>query len=169
MQWINLVDNCINNCWFSVLVNGSAAGFFHSTRGLRQGDPLSPSLFVFATDYLSRILDRELTMDLQMQYKTRLNGFLITHLAYADDVIVFSQANKSAIVQLTRCLEHYEKKLQVRGLIGIKVVSSYALNSRPTGRLESRRLADSNKATYRSPILAYQSFVGTSELNSTKV
>lgn len=45
-QWINLISRCIKDCWFSVLVNGVPSGFFHSTRGLREGDPLSLSLFV---------------------------------------------------------------------------------------------------------------------------
>ncbi|CAA0824144.1 Unknown protein, partial [Striga hermonthica] len=43
-HWINFVEACVEHCTFSVLINGRPMTFFPSTRGLRQGDPLSPSL-----------------------------------------------------------------------------------------------------------------------------
>ncbi|KAI3446934.1 hypothetical protein Pfo_003599, partial [Paulownia fortunei] len=52
LQWIHLVWNCIENTWFSVLVNGTIAGFFKSSRGIRQGDPLSSVLFVLTSGFL---------------------------------------------------------------------------------------------------------------------
>ena len=64
---INWITCCINSVSYSVLINGVATEFFHSERGLRQGCPLSPFLFLLVMEGLSRWLIDE-------RYRGRLRG-----------------------------------------------------------------------------------------------
>ncbi|KAI3461929.1 hypothetical protein Pfo_018592 [Paulownia fortunei] len=101
--WISYVRHCIENCWFTVLINGVPTGFFKSSRGLRQGDPISPLLFVLAADFLSRGLDALFREHEDMYYRNQ--ALRITHLSYADDIIIFSRtARKHAALTSTKAL-----------------------------------------------------------------
>jgi hypothetical protein len=57
-QWINLIFQCISTTRFSILINGTPEGFFESSRGLRQGDPLSPFLFIIMAEAFGRALSK---------------------------------------------------------------------------------------------------------------
>lgn len=75
--------------WYFVIINGSRHGFFRSTRGLKQGDLISPSLFIIAAEVLSRSLNNLLQNDNFVPFSMHKNGPQITHLAYADDIVIF--------------------------------------------------------------------------------
>ena len=57
-RWRRWLKPCVSTVHFSVLVNGSPVGFFGSSRGLRQGDHLSPLLFLLIMEVLSHILKK---------------------------------------------------------------------------------------------------------------
>ncbi|KAK4403176.1 hypothetical protein Sango_1058300 [Sesamum angolense] len=106
--WISLVANAVSHCWFSILVNGEHAGFFHSTHDLRQGDPLSSALFVFAADYLSRGLDRLFAVHPTMYYQAP-GRIQVSHLAYADDLMIFTTTCRRIMELLHAFLRAYER------------------------------------------------------------
>ncbi|KAH0696122.1 hypothetical protein KY290_013483 [Solanum tuberosum] len=96
------------NNWYSILINGQAQDFFHSTRGVKQGDPLSPALFVLTVEVLSRAFN---SLFLVPDFK----GFgmpkwsdQINHLAYANDTIIFVSANKKSVEMVMTTLHKYE-------------------------------------------------------------
>jgi hypothetical protein len=74
-KWCSWIAHCISSVRFSVLVNGTPSGFFSSSRGLRQGDPLSPLLFVFVMEALGRMLSAAVSGGL-------LAGFSVGSVAF---------------------------------------------------------------------------------------
>ncbi|XP_073033924.1 uncharacterized protein [Primulina eburnea] len=133
---VALVSACISHCHFSVNINGSLSGFFGSTRGLRQGDPLSPLLFVLGAEYLSRGLERLYLQHPALRYRSDCD-ILISHLAYADDVIIFASGGTRGMQRLVDFLHHYEN---CSGQRVNATKSSLILPPRCSGRLRSRLL-----------------------------
>ncbi|KAL0405921.1 UNVERIFIED_CONTAM: hypothetical protein Slati_3906000 [Sesamum latifolium] len=98
----------LKNCWFIVLVNGEASGFFKSTQGLRHGDPISPALFILAAEAFSSGIDLLFNENPEMYYQTNCE-VKISHLSYADDVILFTNCEEASLYKLMQFLRNFEE------------------------------------------------------------
>ena len=106
--WINWVSQCISTPSFSILINGSPFGYFKSSRGLRQGDPLSPFLFIIGADILSRLLQRAENLVTLQGIKISPCCPQISHLQFADDLLIFSKSNTTNATTILDCLASYQ-------------------------------------------------------------
>lgn len=99
-KWIKWVKYCISTVSFSVLINGTSAGFFKAQKGLRQGDPLSPFLFLLAMEGLNKMVKTANIngwlrgFDVAREGKESLE---VTHLQYADDTLIFCDAEEEQL------------------------------------------------------------------------
>jgi hypothetical protein len=102
---------------FSILVNGSPSGFFNSSKGPRQGDPLSPLLFVVVKEGLSKMLSVNVDSGRFSGFSmgSRLPVVNISHLLFADDTLVICEANPSHLRYLRVLLLCFE------AVFGLKV------------------------------------------------
>ncbi|XP_055815772.1 uncharacterized protein LOC129885498 [Solanum dulcamara] len=103
--------HCITTVCFSVLINGSPAGFFKAQRGLRQSDPLSPFLFILAMEGLNGMVKKAKHIGWinGFEMERRDNSSMeITHLQYADDTLIFCDANMDQLKYLRVILVLFE-------------------------------------------------------------
>ncbi len=100
-----------------MLVNGTSTGFINSSRGLRQGDPLSPLLFLLVMEVLSRLFkkteERGFIQGFQVGAATG-SGLGISHLLYADDTILFCDACPEQVTYIRRVLTCFEAVIGLR-------------------------------------------------------
>lgn len=108
-EWVKLIMNCVKTIRYSFNINGKLVGDLTPSRGLRQGDPLSPYLFVLCSQGISSILEVSKTRDGLQGIKVVNSGLMITHLFFADDSLVFFKADKDNANRVYNCLRTYEK------------------------------------------------------------
>ena len=115
------IKACVSTIHFSVLVNGSLEGFFGSSCGLRQGDPLSSLLFLLIIEVLSRLLKKTEECNLIWGFHVGVVnsiGVSISHLLFADDTILFCNASKEQLLSIRLVLSCFQAFMGLKVNIG---------------------------------------------------
>lgn len=106
---IRWLEACVCTPSFSVTFNGSTYGYFKGKIGLRQGDPISPYLFVLVINCLSLTLEKAAATG-SFQYHPHCGKTKLTHLSFADDLLIFFGCSLSYILAILSVLENFEER-----------------------------------------------------------
>ena len=107
-HWIQLMMECISSVQYRVLLNGQPKGHIIPQRGLRQGDPLSPYLFIMCTEALVANIKKAKRNKQLTGLKVARACPPISHLLFADDSLFFCKAQKEECQTIIRILKEYE-------------------------------------------------------------
>ncbi|XP_015939635.1 uncharacterized protein LOC107465154 [Arachis duranensis] len=88
-RWRNWVKECVSTATMPVLVNGSPSKSFKMESGLRQGDPLSPLLFVLVVDVLHKMLGEAVRNGCIAPLLVERDHIELSHFRFVDDTILF--------------------------------------------------------------------------------
>ena len=156
-RWINLTMICVKTVTYSILVNGEPRGLIHSSRGIRQGDPLSPFLFLLCTEGLNGLIkNAELKGDIH-GFSLCRRGPKITHLLFADESLLFCRATVEECANVLNILEAYER------------ASGQKVNREKTALFFSRSTLEDVKSSIKhvlgvQEILQYEKYLGLPSL-----
>jgi hypothetical protein len=110
-QWIDWIMACVTTVKYMVKFNGGLLDSFSPSRGLLQGDPLSPFLFLFVADGLSALLHNEVQNNMITPKKICRNAPGISHLLFADDSLLFFKATPEEAGRVKQVIEEYASSM----------------------------------------------------------
>ena len=104
---VGWIMQCVTGPSMSLLWNGEMTDSFKPLRGLRQGDPLSPYLFFLCMERLCHLIDRAVVENNWKPIRLSQGGPLLSHILFADNLIVFAEASVAQIRVIRGVLERF--------------------------------------------------------------
>ncbi|KAK0607443.1 hypothetical protein LWI29_015165 [Acer saccharum] len=136
-RWVSKIMGCVSSVSYSFILNGKIRGHISPSRGLRQGDPLSPYLFLICAEGLSSLITNSESRGDFYGFRCSMGGPKVTHLFFADDSLLFTKATLAECRNIKSLLEFYS---QASGQI-VNFNKSAVCFSRKIAWPEKRRLA----------------------------
>lgn len=104
---IDIIMSCISSVSTSILFSGEALDPIVPYRGIRQGDPLSPCLFILCIDYLGQLIEEKCSAKLWNLVKASQSGPAFSHLLFADDLVFFAKADSVNCLAIREVLDQF--------------------------------------------------------------
>lgn len=122
---INLIMSCISTSSIEILINGRKTNSFLPTRGIRQGDPMSPYLFILCMERLSREIDNQGLLGNCKPIKISRKGPKLSQLFFVDDLTLFASADQDNCETINSTLQSFHKASRQKvNLIKCKAIFS---------------------------------------------
>jgi hypothetical protein len=108
VKWVKWIKACVFAGNLSVLVNGSPTSEIHIQRGLKQGDPLAPFLFLLVAEGFAGLMRSAVEKNLFKGFGVGSNNLIVSHLQYADDTLCLGEASMDNLWTLKAILRGFE-------------------------------------------------------------
>lgn len=112
-RFITWIIICVTTVSYKYMVNGSASTFLRDKRGLRQGDPISPLLFVLVMEYLYRLLQGLKSIP-DFNFHARCEKLSIVNLSFADDLLLFSRGDVMSVKLVMELFSKFSRSTGLR-------------------------------------------------------
>lgn len=106
-----LIMSCITTTSTAVLVNGTRTNFFYPSREIRQGDPISPYIFILCMEMLSKYINHQVDIRKWDSINLGYNCPPLSHLFFADDLVLIGKAKAKTSFTIQKALKHFCKIL----------------------------------------------------------
>lgn len=113
-RWIRWIKKCVETPMIFVLVNGSPTGEFKMRKGLRQGDPLAPFLFLVVAEGLAALMRSAVAKRRFEGTKVGASNLSVSCLQFADDTVFFGEASIQNILTIKSILRCFEVASELR-------------------------------------------------------
>ena len=160
-SWIRWIMNCVCTTSMSILLNGSSLPPFKMEKGLRQGDPLSPYLFILVSEALVSIIKKAHEMNLIEDVKIGKAKVSLKHLQFADDTLIFAPKSNTCITNYFRILDVFAV---ISGL-SLNYSKSYFYSWNTTDHDWAKAIATSVGCLHFSPPFTYLGFPLGAQMN----
>ncbi|XP_060972531.1 uncharacterized protein LOC133038406 [Cannabis sativa] len=179
---VNLILRSLQSVTYSFLLNGQVLGELVPTRGLQQGGPLSPYLFLICAEGLSRLLQTEEENGSLHGLKVSRSAPSMSHLFFADNSVLFCRANHQSARSIKHVLDIYGRasgqavnsdkiwkflsswKEQLFSAGGKEVLLKAVVQAVPTYAMSCFRLPVTSSGLGATPSLTWRSIVWGKEL-----